>query len=193
VSVDPVLHVVAGPNGAGKTTFCNRVLLPTTGLPFVNADLIAAAHWPDATVAHAYEAAALTEQARDQLIADRVSFVAETVFSHPSKVELIARARAAGFHTTLHVLLVPEEGAVARVADRVANADGHEVPEDKIRRRYQRLWTNIVTAISNADRAYVYDNSSSARAFRRIATYVAGERVGEVAWPAWTPSELSSR
>ena len=190
MATDPVLHVVAGPNGAGKSTFCDRILLPTTVLPFVNADLIAARRWPDDTVAHAYEAAALAEQIRTQLIADRISFVTETVFSHASKVELIARARAAGYHTTLHVLLVPEEAAVARVADRVANDDGHDVPEDKIRGRYRRLWSHVVDAIAIADRAYVYDNSSSARAFRRIAMYVDGDCIGSPVWPAWTPTEL---
>ena len=43
---DPVLHLVAGPNGAGKTTFHDRVLAPATSLPFVNADHLAARHWP---------------------------------------------------------------------------------------------------------------------------------------------------
>jgi predicted ABC-type ATPase len=190
VDGDPVLHVVAGPNGAGKSTFYETVLQPKTGLPFVNADLIAAEHWPDDTAAHAYDAVALAGQARDQLIAARQSFVAETVFSHVSKVDLIKRARDAGYHPTLHVLLVPEEGAVARVADRVANDDGHDVPEDKVRSRYQRLWEYIAAAIAIADTAYVYDNTSSERAFTRIATYVNGSLVGEVDWPTWTPAAL---
>jgi predicted ABC-type ATPase len=191
VDGDPVLHVVAGPNGAGKTTFYDKVLRPKTGLPVVNADLMAAEHWPDDAAAHAYEAAAFAERARDQLIAERQSFVAETVFSHQSKVELIQRANDAGYHTTLHVMLVPEDGAVARVADRVANDDGHDVPEDKIRSRYQRLWEHIAAAIAIADTAYVYDNSSSTQAFRRIATYVNGSLVGAADWPAWTPDALA--
>jgi predicted ABC-type ATPase len=60
------------------------------------------------------------------------------VFSHPSKLELIAAARAEDYTIVLHVLLVPEELAVERVRLRV-NAGGHHVPEDKIRERYQRL------------------------------------------------------
>ena len=187
---DPVLHIVAGPNGAGKTTFYNTVLQPATGLPLVNADLIAAEHWPDDAPDHAYDAAALAEQIRGQLIDQRRSFVAETVFSHSSKVELVQHAHGAGFQTTLHVLLVPEDGAVARVADRVANDDGHDVPEDKIRGRYRRLWVHIAAAIAIADTAYVYDNSSSARAFRRIAIFVNGSLVGDAAWPSWAPVEL---
>lgn len=52
----PVLHILAGPNGAGKTTYVERVLQPSTGLTFINADVIAAQRWPDAQLEHAYEA-----------------------------------------------------------------------------------------------------------------------------------------
>ncbi len=187
---DPVLHVLAGPNGAGKSTFFTKVLGPATCLPFVNADLIAAEHWPDDTAAHAYDAAALAQQVREVLIAARESFVAETVFSHESKVDFVRAARAAGYHTTLHVLLVPEDGAVARVADRVANRDGHDVPEAKVRSRYRRLWGHVATAIAIVDTAYVYDNTSSTRAFRRIATFTNGLLVGAADWPEWTPVAL---
>ena len=34
--------------------------------------------------------------------ADRTSFVTETVFSHPSKVDLVRAAAAAGYQVTLH-------------------------------------------------------------------------------------------
>lgn len=44
---DPVLHVLAGPNGAGKTTPYERVIGPSTHLPFISADQIAARRWPD--------------------------------------------------------------------------------------------------------------------------------------------------
>ena len=57
----PVLHLLAGPNGAGKSTYVHDVLSPATVLPFINADEIA----------------------------DGSSFISETVFSHPSKIELV--------------------------------------------------------------------------------------------------------
>ncbi|MGQ0743152.1 MAG: zeta toxin family protein [Acidimicrobiales bacterium] len=181
---------MAGPNGAGKTTFYYLVLGPKTCLALVNADLIAARHWPGDTATHAYEAAVLAEKVRNQLIDERQSFIAETVFSHPSKVDLIRRANDAGYQTTLHVLLVPEAAAVARVADRVANDDGHDVPEEKVRSRYGRMWAHIAAGVILADTAYVYDNSASTPAFRRIAQYVNGTRSGVADWPGWTPSEL---
>lgn len=61
---DPVLHVVAGPNGAGKSTFYEQVLGPVTGLAFLGPD------------------------ERDRAMKRRRSFVTETVFSHPSKLDL---------------------------------------------------------------------------------------------------------
>ena len=78
----PVLHLLAGPNGSGKTTFYEQVLGPVTGLPFINADVIARERWPDSKVDRSYEAAKLAEQRRDELIAQQRSFIAETVFSH---------------------------------------------------------------------------------------------------------------
>lgn len=78
----PVLRLLAGPNGSGKTTFYEQVLGPVTGLPFINADVIAREHWPISEGDRSYEAAKLAEQGRDELIAQRRSFIAETVFAH---------------------------------------------------------------------------------------------------------------
>ncbi|HSU34167.1 MAG TPA: AAA family ATPase, partial [Propionibacteriaceae bacterium] len=135
------LDLVVGPNGAGKSTFVRMTLaksLPPT-VPFVNADEIAAQRWPGSTQEHAYQAAEVAAATRVALIDAGLSFIAETVFSHRSKLELIDTAHAAGYFVFLHVLLVPVELTVERVAHRVA-AGGHPVPEVKIRQRYQRLW-----------------------------------------------------
>jgi predicted ABC-type ATPase len=111
------------------------------------------------------------------------------VFSHESKVELVQRARAAGYLTTLHVVLVPEELAVARVAKRVVYG-GHAVPEDKVRARFHRLWPLVAEAITVTDAAFVYDNSKLKPAFRLVATFDHGALVDESDWPPWTPPAL---
>ncbi len=185
----PVLHLLAGPNGAGKTTFYDEILWPATGLPFINADLIARRHWPDDASAHAYEAARKAAERRRKAIEDRRSFASETVFSHPSKVELLQQARAAGYRCHLHVVLIPEELAVQRVAVRVLTG-GHEVPEDKIRGRFRRLWKLVRQAIELADEAEVRDNSRAKTPFRLVARYRGGELVGSTDWPPWTPAHL---
>ncbi|HJQ42669.1 MAG TPA: AAA family ATPase [Jatrophihabitantaceae bacterium] len=186
------LDLVVGPNGAGKSTFVEEVLvgdLPP-GTSFVNADEIARRNWPDDPEAHAYDAARIAAQTRRELIEQGVPFIAETVFSHPSKLELIDNAQAAGYSVFLRVLVVPEKLAVARVRSRV-HAGGHSVPEQKIRERYRRLWPLVASAISHADGATVYDNSDIAGP-RVIAQFVQGAPIGAVNWPAWAPTALRS-
>jgi predicted ABC-type ATPase len=186
---DPVLHLVAGPNGTGKSTFVQEVLGPVTRLPFVNADEIAARLWPGAEVEHAYEAAGIASAERGTAIERRRSFITETVFSHPSKLGLIEDANAAGYRVTLHIVLVPEDLAVARVENRVEQG-GHYVPEDKVRARFGRLWINLRQAIRLSDETFVYDNTRAARPFRVVASYADGGLVGPTDWPAWTPNDL---
>lgn len=186
------LDLVVGPNGAGKTTFARRVLLPA--LPtsaFVNADEIASERWPDDPMAHAYDAAEIAEQTRTLLIDLGEPFVAETVFSHPSKIDLIRRAQEAGYHVALHVLLVPEELSVARVRYRVA-AGGHDVPVEKIRGRFARLWSIVMQGIEQADTADVWDNAAHDGP-KMVAQFSDGVLVGSPRWPAWAPRELATR
>jgi predicted ABC-type ATPase len=186
---DPVLHVIAGPNGAGKTTFFVRVLGPVTHLDLVNADVIAADRWPDSPVEHAYQAAGLAAEDRARRLQARQSFAAETVFSHESKIALLGDAEEAGYRVVLHIVLIPEELAVARVVDRVAHG-GHQVPEDKVRARFSRLWGHLGQAVDLVDEARVYDNTRAAQPFRLVATYINGHRTGRPQWPLWTPQEL---
>jgi len=186
---DPVLHLLVGPNGAGKSTLYETVIGPATSLGFVNADIIAAQRWPGDPADRSYEAAQIAAVRRSQLIDDRSSFVTETVFSQESKLELVHAAVDAGYLVSLHVVMVPEVLAVARVTSRV-NVGGHSVPEDKIRARYLRLWPLVVAAITLVDQATVYDNSRAQRPFDVVARYERGSIVGEPTWPTWTPEPL---
>jgi predicted ABC-type ATPase len=185
----PLLHLLAGPNGAGKSTYVRDVLAPVTHLPFINADEIAAAEWPGAEAERAYEAARMAETRRRELLAARRSFISETVFSHPSKIELLSDAVEAGYLVHLHVVMVPVELTVQRVLERVRRG-GHSVPEQKIRDRYERLWGHIRSAIRIADVVEVFDNSSAREPFRLCAVFEHGTPVGSPHWPRWTPEAL---
>jgi len=185
----PDLFILAGPNGAGKTTFHERVLAPT-GLDFINADLIASLRWPGTELTHAYEAAAEAAALRDRYLTDRCSFITESVFSHPSKVDLVQRAVAAGYRVHLRVLIVPVELSVARVAQRVVEG-GHDVPVTKIRERHSRLWSLVTEAIGLAYESRVYDSSGQrGHPFMEVARYSLGIRHGDPVWPSWAPPEL---
>jgi predicted ABC-type ATPase len=186
------LDLVVGPNGAGKSTFVELVLAPNRpGVTFVNADIIAAQRWPDDPAARAYHAAQIAAKTRARLIEIGEPFITETVFSHPSKLDLLDAALAAGYTVELQVLMVPEELAVRRVSFRVANG-GHGVPEVKIRARFTRLWPLVVAAIGRADAAHVWDNSRFDGP-QEVALFAAGTPIGACRWPTWSPPELTSR
>lgn len=186
------LDLVVGSNGAGKSTFIEFTLAPLLpGSPVVNADEIARHRWPGATAEHAYEAARIAADTRAALIELGQSFIAETVFSHPSKLDLLDTAHAAGYTVVLHVVLIPEELAVERVRHRV-QAGGHQVPEDKIRQRYRRLWDLVAVAATRAEATSFYDNSAR-RGPRIVARLNAGFDVGAPSWPVWTPAALTTK
>jgi predicted ABC-type ATPase len=184
--------LVVGPNGAGKSTFVALTLAPL--LPrsvFVNADEIAKQRWPDDPVSHAYDAARAAAETRSRLIELGRSFIAETVFSHPSKLELVRAAQAADYIVVLHVIMIPEELAVERVKRRVL-AGGHHVPEDKIRERHRRLWPLVGTAAARAETATFYDNARRDGP-RIVAQLSGGIAIGAPSWPGWTAEPLRSR
>lgn len=184
------LDLVVGPNGAGKSTFVDQILLQQ--LPyqaFVNADEIAKTYWPGDEVAKSLVAARLAEVLRTAFLQMREPFIAETVFSHASKLELVRDAVAAAYRVHLHVLMLPEDDAVARVAKRVTQG-GHRVPPDKIRTRYRRLWPHVVDAVALCDSADVYDNTGTRPV--RVARFSGGLPYGATAWPPWTPPPLAA-
>lgn len=186
------VDIVVGPNGAGKSTFIAFTLAPL--LPrsvIVNADEIAKQRWPDDPATHAYEAARIAADTRARLTEAGISFIAETVFSHPSKLEMVRAAHDAGYAIVLHVLLIPEALAVERVKRRVRHG-GHGVPEDKIRERHRRLWRLVAQAMEIADTTTVYDNSRR-KGPQIVAQLAAGTLIGAPAWPTWAATDLSRR
>ncbi len=183
----PVLHVLVGPNGAGKSTLYDKVLGPVTHLPFVNADVMYATEAE--RFADEYQAGAAAAVERNARIDRRESFVTETVFSHPSKLDLLATATDAGYQVHLHVAVVPVDLTVRRVAERVRRG-GHGVAEDKIRSRYERLWANVSASVGCVREITIYDNSSARRPLRVVANLLDGHHTRPPAWPDWMPDEI---
>ena len=169
----PVAWLIVGINGAGKTTFYERFLRPKSSAEFVNADEIARERWGEAAPDHAYDAGRLADERRRELLEKQVSFVAETVFSHPSKLAFVSELRARGYRVHLVYVHVPLPLARRRVETRVA-LGGHDVPAEKVRRRYSRVIANVLAAIPLVDRAYLYDNSRADRLHRHVMTFADG-------------------
>lgn len=155
----PTMIVLAGPNGAGKSTLYQVRVAPSFAGPFINADIIQRDELRDPSPEASYEAAQIASSRRAEYLARGRDFATETVFSHPSKLDLIDEARASGFTViVMHVGVDTPELSVARVGARVEEG-GHTVPEEKIRTRYVRGAPFIRAAILKADRGMVFDNS----------------------------------
>jgi predicted ABC-type ATPase len=166
----PIIVAVAGPNGAGKTTFYNAHLR-RSGLRFINADNIAAE-----MKLGVYEAAALANAVRLELFKQRESFVFETVFSDPvgDKLKFLKDAADSGYAVALcHIGLADSATSEERVAMRVSQG-GHDVPSEKLVRRFERTLANLKAAINQLPLVLVYDNSDLNAPFRKVAEYHQG-------------------
>jgi predicted ABC-type ATPase len=186
------LWLLAGGNGAGKSTFYRRALQPR-GMALVNADNIARDIAPDSAEQASYAAARLAENLRYDLLNQGVSFCFETVFSHPSKIDFMAHAKALGYEVIL-VFIHLDNPALnkARVAQRVSEG-GHNVPEDKIESRIPRALAHIKTALSLADEAHLLDNSRMDAPLRRIASLKDGApTIYQQPLPDWAKQLLES-
>lgn len=108
------LWLLAGGNGAGKTTFY-RLQLEPLALPFVNAVVLAKQLYPDHSEQHSYEAARIAEAIRLRLLQDGRTFCFETVFSHPSKIDFVASAKARGYEIVLVFFTLNRHNSISRV------------------------------------------------------------------------------
>ena len=170
----PIVVAVAGSNGAGKTTF-HHAHLSSCGLRYVNADDLAAE-----LDLGPYEAADLATAIRLQLIAQRESFVFETVLSDPqgAKVAQLARVARQGVHVVMVFIRIDSpETSKQRVSMRVMQG-GHDVPDDKLEFRFARTLANLRRAIPLLPVVVVFDHSDLSRPYRLEAVYRQGERVG---------------
>lgn len=166
--------LLAGPNGAGKSTLYQVQIAPMFKGPFLNADVIQRDELQDPSPAAAYRAAEIAADRRAAHLEAGRGFATETVFSHPSKLDLVRQAKARGFTVILfHVGVDRADLSVARVGARVEEG-GHPVPEDKIRARYDRNGPLIRQAMLLSDQGHVFDNSSLNRPPERVLGFTAG-------------------
>ena len=160
--MSPTICIIGGCNGAGKSTLA-RELLPRLDIGrFLNADLIAKGLSPVNPALAAFTAGRRLLEEASGLIEARSSFALESTLSGKTYVKLLREAKERGYRLVLHYIMIGSATqAVERVRLRVLTG-GHHVPEDDIRRRYERsvqhflddylpladewgLWDNAVT------------------------------------------------
>ena len=197
-----LLVVIAGHNGAGKTTIYRERIagaLAAHLVTHINPDEVEQAITldlgehiltKDEFEIHAAEEAA---RLRQQYLTQETSFSFETVFSDPKqdKVGFMDEARRRGYLVLLIAVgLESIEKSKARVANRHAKG-GHNVPEDKIEDRYERVLLNFAHGARVATLAIFIDNSEDRSTddldtYWDIAFFENGELiVKDVSPPAW--------
>ena len=157
----PFVLMVAGPDGSGKTTLTQWLRRRDFDFgEYINPDDIASAlDGPDA--AKAAEAQNIADRLRNDCIEAKRSFSFETVMSHPSKLDILVRAKQAGYFVQLFFIGTDDPRInIDRVALRVMQG-GLNVPADKIISRWVRAMDQLHPAIGLADAAFVFDNSAA--------------------------------
>ena len=160
----PILVVLAGPNGAGKSTFY-RAFLRGSDVQYLNADDIAAKLGLSIV-----DSARAADALRAELLKTGESFITETVFSDQvgAKLQFMRDAIAKGYSITLiYIGLAGPDLSEARVVQRVAEG-GHDVPSERLPRRYMQSLLNLRAALEFVPKVRVYDNSSDEEPFRLV-------------------------
>jgi len=159
------LFVLAGTNGTGKSSI-GGAQIRAAGQNYFNPDEATRQFMvanPSMSLDQA-NAAAWAEGKRrlEAAIRDRSNYAFETTLGGNTIASLLAKASKAG--KAVHVWycgLASAELHVARVAARVATG-GHDIPEGKIRERYDSSRANLVDLVPHLAELYVYDNSAEA-------------------------------
>jgi predicted ABC-type ATPase len=157
--------ILAGPNGAGKTTFANEYLPAVeNGLVFINADEIAREPAVSALprAERDFHAGRRMLEQIDALASRRTEFMFETTLATLTYARKIPLWKSFGYSMVLLYLRLPDvEHSIMRVRRRV-EAGGHGIPEDVIRRRYEKSLRYLQEVYKPAvDEWYIWDSLES--------------------------------
>lgn len=159
----PSLYIIGGANGSGKTTVSLSLLLNFLEVfEYVNADAIAVGLSPFNPESMAIQAGRLMLERLRNLADVGADFAFETTLAARTFVPFLQECKAKGYTINLiYFWLQSPDLAVARVARRVASG-GHSIPEDVIRRRYERGRRNLINLyLPLCDGWMIFDNSAS--------------------------------
>ncbi len=140
----PDAIVIAGPNGAGKSTLAPALLRDTFRIPeYVNADTIAEGLSAFAPEDVSFEAGRVMLGRLRNLASERKSFAFETTLASRFYARWLRELKADGYRVSLIFLWLRNvEIALERVKARV-RLGGHSIPEEVIRRRFDRGRRNL--------------------------------------------------
>lgn len=166
------LYVLAGVNGAGKSSL-GGAAIQASGAEFFNPDVIAARLREQQAGLGAEQANGLAwtlgRRGLEKALAEGLTYAFETTLGGASIAKLLLEGARAGAQVHLwYAGLATPELHLRRIAARVA-AGGHDIPEAKVRERFDASRSNLVRLMPHLASLRVYDNSFEAdpRAGRR--------------------------
>lgn len=160
--IRPSIYVLTGTNGAGKSSVAGAAFRQY-GADYFNPDevtrrILAANPGTNPTDANS---AAWLEGTRllKRAIAEQLVFAFETTLGGNTIPHVLENALDAEMDVRVwYIGLDSPELHIARVRARVAEG-GHDIPEEKIRERYERSRINLVRLLPRLTELRVYDNS----------------------------------
>jgi predicted ABC-type ATPase len=163
--VRPFIIVLAGVNGAGKSSVLSALVLDE-GLDWFNPDRYAAGLVRELGVSLGEANGRAWQFGRSLLeraIATASNYAFETTLGANTITRLLLDASKTHDVLMLYCGLASPERHIARVAQRVAH-NGHPIPEEKIRERWNTSRSNLVRLLPVLTRLQVFDNSESVAA-----------------------------
>jgi predicted ABC-type ATPase len=158
----PTITVLAGVNGAGKSSVAGE-WLRGRGFEYFNPDEATRQIQADTRSSLEQANAQAWLEGKERLeaaIRNRTDFAFESTLAGNTMPRLLMEAAEQGFKITVwFVGLSSPEHHLARVRARVA-AGGHDIPESKIRERWNASRRNIVELLPHLTELRVFDNSA---------------------------------
>jgi len=159
------ITVLAGTNGAGKSSIAGQALREAGGAYFnpdeATRQILAANPGLTEEAANAFAWQESVQRLR-AAITHNVDYTFETTLGGQTVTGLLLAAAAAGHELMIwYCGLDSPERHLARVAARVA-VGGHDIPEAKVRARYDASRANLVRLMPRVTMLRVYDNSVEA-------------------------------
>jgi predicted ABC-type ATPase len=161
----PCIYVLAGTNGAGKSSVGGAAFLEA-GTEFFNPDEATRRIQetnPGITQDQANSAAwRQGKRLLQRAIAERLHFALETTLGGETITALLETALLEGIEVRIwYVGLRNIDLHLQRVRSRVARG-GHDIPEQKVRYRYDATRLNLIRLMPRLTELRVYDNSAEA-------------------------------